>query len=112
MFITSMGIYGFLSKAHIDQMIITGDNSLEISTIQSRIDREQRIIDDANKLSRNSIRQSRRSQSMTVSVEKMEQLPYESRKKLNEMNYEESLIHHQKIYPNSEWRELVWRNNN
>jgi hypothetical protein len=50
MFITSMGIYGFLSKAHIDQMIITGDNSLEISTIQSRIDREQRIIDDANKV--------------------------------------------------------------
>ena len=50
MFITSMGIYGFLSKAHIDQMIVTGDNSLEISTIQSRIDREQRIIDDANKV--------------------------------------------------------------
>lgn len=50
MFITSMGIYGFLSKAHIDQMVVTGDNSLEISIIESRIQREQRVIDDANKV--------------------------------------------------------------
>jgi len=50
MFITSMGIFGFLSKAHIDQMIVSGDNSLETSIIQSRIDREQGVINDAIKV--------------------------------------------------------------
>ena len=38
-FITSMGIFGFLSKAHLDQTISVGDNSLEIAQIETRIDR-------------------------------------------------------------------------
>ena len=50
MFITSMGIFGFLSKAHIDQTILTGDNSLQIEQIDQKIDREQRNINDAEKV--------------------------------------------------------------
>ena len=46
-FITSMGIFGFLSKAHIDQTIVVGDNSLEIQQVQSRIERQEKIVDDA-----------------------------------------------------------------
>lgn len=48
MFITSMGIFGFLSKAHIDQTIVSGDNTLLIQQIDQKIDREQKRIDDAN----------------------------------------------------------------
>ena len=47
MFVTSMGIFGFLSKAHIEQTITSGDNSLQISLIEGKIDREQRRITDA-----------------------------------------------------------------
>ena len=47
MFITSMGIFGFLSKAHIDQTLVGGDNSLEIRAIDQQIEREQRRIKDA-----------------------------------------------------------------
>lgn len=47
-FITSMGIFGFLSKAHLDQTISVGDNTLEIQQIQTRIDREQKRITDAD----------------------------------------------------------------
>ena len=50
MFITSMGIFGFLSKAHIDQTILTGDNSLLINQIDQRIERQQRNINDAEKV--------------------------------------------------------------
>jgi len=50
MFITSMGIFGFLSKAHIDQTLLTGDNTLLIEQIDNRISREQRNIDDAEKV--------------------------------------------------------------
>ena len=50
MFITSMGIFGFLSKAHIDQTLSTGDNSLLISQIDNKIQREQRRVDDAEKV--------------------------------------------------------------
>jgi hypothetical protein len=46
-FITSMGIFGFLSKAHIDQTILTGDNSLEISQIETRIERQEKRVTDA-----------------------------------------------------------------
>ena len=46
-FITSMGIFGFLSKAHIDQTITVGDNSLEISQIETRIDRQEKRVADA-----------------------------------------------------------------
>jgi len=48
MFITSMGIFGFLSKAHIDQTIVSGDNTLIIEQLDQRIAREQKRIDDAN----------------------------------------------------------------
>jgi len=47
MFITSMGIFGFLSKAHIDQTIVSGDNTLLIEQIDQRIQREQTRITDA-----------------------------------------------------------------
>ena len=47
MFITSMGIFGFLSKAHIDQTIGTGDNTLQIELIDNKIAREQARIKDA-----------------------------------------------------------------
>jgi len=50
MFITSMGIFGFLSKAHIDQTISTGDNSLLISQIDNKIAREQNRVEDAEKV--------------------------------------------------------------
>ena len=47
MFITSMGIFGFLSKAHIEQTTITSDNTLKIELIQSQIQRERRTIERA-----------------------------------------------------------------
>lgn len=49
-FITSMGIFGFLSKAHLDQTISSGDNTAVIERIEQRIDREQRNIIDAEKV--------------------------------------------------------------
>jgi hypothetical protein len=48
MFITSMGIFGFLSKAHLEQTASTGDNSLQIELIDNKITREQKRISDAN----------------------------------------------------------------
>ena len=48
MFITSMGIFGFLSRAHIEQTTITGDNILKIERLESKIGREQRTIKDAD----------------------------------------------------------------
>lgn len=48
MFITSMGIFGFLSKAHIEQTATAGDNSLQIELIDNRIAREQKRIQDAD----------------------------------------------------------------
>ena len=41
MFITSMGIFGFLSKAHIEQTTINSDNTLQIELIESQIQRER-----------------------------------------------------------------------
>jgi len=47
-FITSMGIYGFLSKAHIEQTItMGGNNALQIESIERRISNERRVITDA-----------------------------------------------------------------
>ena len=43
-----MGIFGFLSKAHIDQTITSGDNTLLIEQLDQRIEREQKRVDDAN----------------------------------------------------------------
>lgn len=50
MLLTSMGIFGFLSKAHLDQTMNTGDNALQIELIDGKIAREQKRIDDANKV--------------------------------------------------------------
>mgnify|MGYP003332635028 CR=1 FL=1 len=45
--ITSMGIFGYLSKAHIEQNITTGNKTLQISVLNSRITNEQKRIADA-----------------------------------------------------------------
>lgn len=47
MFITSMGIFGFLSKAHIEQTAAVSDNTALIEQIDSRIERENKKIADA-----------------------------------------------------------------
>lgn len=47
MFITSMGIFGFLSKAHIEQTIATSDNTVIIQQLESKIERENKKIADA-----------------------------------------------------------------
>ena len=41
MFITSMGIFGFLSKAHIEQTSVSADNTLQIESIDSQINRQR-----------------------------------------------------------------------
>ena len=49
--ITSMGIYGYLSKAHIEHTITMGGNNvLQIETIERKIATEQRRISDAEKV--------------------------------------------------------------
>jgi len=51
MFITSMGIFGYLSKAHIDQTVqVGGNNELKIEMLERRIQRQQGIIDDSEKV--------------------------------------------------------------
>lgn len=51
MFITSMGIFGFLSKAHIEQtMQNSGGNSLQIELLENRIQNERRIIEDSERV--------------------------------------------------------------
>lgn len=50
MLLTSMGIFGFLSKAHLDQTMDSGDNALQIELIEGKIAREQQRVDDANKV--------------------------------------------------------------
>ena len=47
MFITSMGIFGFLSKAHIEQTSVQSDNTLQIESIDSQISRQQKDIERA-----------------------------------------------------------------
>lgn len=50
MAITSMGTFGFLSKAHIEQNInITTGNADDAQIVQTKIDAEQATIDDLNK---------------------------------------------------------------
>jgi hypothetical protein len=46
--ITSMGIFGYLSKAHVDQTVMEGgNNEIRIESLQRRIDRQNDIIDDS-----------------------------------------------------------------
>ncbi len=48
MFITSLGIFGYLSKAHIETSIaIGGTNTLQIENIERRIGNERRRVNDA-----------------------------------------------------------------
>ena len=46
-FITSVGIFGFLSKAHLDQVRPTGNNAVQIALIDKQIDQQNLIIDRA-----------------------------------------------------------------
>lgn len=49
MLITSMGIFGFLSKAHLDQNIVSGDVQNKIAIIDEKIQTERSNIDAARK---------------------------------------------------------------
>ena len=49
MIITSMGIFGFLSKAHLDQGVPTGDVAAKLSLIDEKIKLERDNIDVARK---------------------------------------------------------------
>ena len=46
-FVTSMGIFGFLSKAHLDQVRPTSDNNVQIQLIDKQIDQQELIISRA-----------------------------------------------------------------
>lgn len=51
MFITSLGIFGFLSKAHLEHSISTGGtNELRITNLERQIGNQQRIITDSEKV--------------------------------------------------------------
>lgn len=47
MLLTSMGIFGLLSKAHLEQTASVGSNVITIERLQSQINREQQRINDA-----------------------------------------------------------------
>lgn len=49
MVITSMGIFGFLSKAHLDQNIVSGDVQSKIAIIDEKIQTERENIEAARK---------------------------------------------------------------
>tara|TARA_Y100001937_G_scaffold45765_1_gene64285 strand:+ start:13133 stop:14110 length:978 start_codon:yes stop_codon:yes gene_type:complete len=44
-FITSVGIFGFLSKAHLDQVVPESNNKLQIQIIDEQIEQRQKTID-------------------------------------------------------------------
>jgi len=48
-FITSLGIFGFLSKAHLDQVQPTSGNTLQIELIDNQIITQERIIERSQK---------------------------------------------------------------
>lgn len=47
MFITSMGIFGYLSKAHLDQAVPTGDVAAKVSILDEKIKTQRDNIDTA-----------------------------------------------------------------
>lgn len=49
MFITSMGIFGYLSKAHIDQTSSVSGSSIELQVIEEQIESEKRRIENAQR---------------------------------------------------------------
>jgi len=48
-FITSMGIFGFLSKAHLDQVRPTSSNNIKIELLDKQINQQNLIIERAEK---------------------------------------------------------------
>jgi len=50
MVITSMGIFGFLSKAHLDQAVPTGDVQAQVALFDEKIQNERLTIEDARRL--------------------------------------------------------------
>jgi len=48
-FITSMGIFGFLSKAHLDQVKPTSSNNIKVELIDKQIAQQQLIVDRSQK---------------------------------------------------------------
>ena len=48
MFITSMGIFGFLSKAHIEQTSLSTEQSAQIQTLDENLSRSQSRVDRWN----------------------------------------------------------------
>lgn len=50
MILTSMGIFGFLSKAHLDQSIPTGDVAAQVALIDEKINNERETIANARSL--------------------------------------------------------------
>ena len=50
MFITSVGIFGFLSKAHLDQSATNTGNRLLIKNIERQIESEKKSLDGAQKI--------------------------------------------------------------
>jgi len=48
-FITSMGIFGFLSKAHLDQVKPTTGNNIKIELLDNQINQQEKIIDRSQK---------------------------------------------------------------
>ncbi len=49
MMLTSMGIFGYLSKAHLDQAVPTGDISAKLNLIDEKIKTQKENIDAARK---------------------------------------------------------------
>jgi len=49
MLITSMGIFGFLSKAHLDQTLVSGDSQDKVSMIDEKIKTQRDNIDASRK---------------------------------------------------------------
>lgn len=49
MFITSMGIFGFLSKAHLDQSLVSGDATTKLAIYDEKIKTAKENIDAARK---------------------------------------------------------------
>jgi hypothetical protein len=50
MFITSMGIFGYLSKSHLDQAAPVLNNSAQVERLDSRISREQQKIENTERV--------------------------------------------------------------
>ena len=50
MILTSMGIFGFLSKAHLDQSVPTGDVAAQVALIDEKINNERETIANARSL--------------------------------------------------------------